>query len=76
MTDNSNLIAKSFATTKKPKAYPSSEITVAVEIIQDNFASDAEREGFTLAVKMHGITFLYLTNSPLPERLFSRPKHN
>lgn len=67
MTNNGNLITKSFATAKKPKACPSSEIAVAVEIIQDNFASDAEREGFTQAVKMHGVTFLYLANSPLPE---------
>ena len=67
MTNNGNLIAKSFATAKKQKACPSSEIAAAVEIIQDNFASHAEREGFTQAVKKHGVTFLYLANSPLPE---------
>ncbi len=67
MTNNGNLATKSFATAKKMKACPSSEIAVAVEIIQDNFATDVGRDEFTQAVKMHGVTFLYLANSPLPE---------
>ncbi|MDD3183047.1 MAG: hypothetical protein PHD48_09630 [Alphaproteobacteria bacterium] len=40
---------------------------VAVEILQDNFSTSADREEFTQAIKRHGVTFLYLANSPIPE---------
>lgn len=64
MTRNNTAIALPPAETPEPMA--SSAEVVAVEILQDNFASDAAREEFSQAIKMHGITFLYLSNSPLP----------
>ncbi|MGE0108451.1 MAG: hypothetical protein AB7S81_01620 [Bdellovibrionales bacterium] len=67
MTNSRNVIAPDLAGAKKPKAYLAAEKALAVEILQDNFASDAERDEFTQAVKMHGVTFLYLANSPLPK---------
>lgn len=51
---------------KMPKPDASPTDVAALAILQDNFSTDAEREEFSRAIKMHGITFLYLSNSPLP----------
>ena len=67
MTNDNTAIALPLIGTPKSNAHPLSREAVAVEIIQDNFASDAERSEFTQAVKMHGVTFMYLANSPLPQ---------
>lgn len=67
MTNDNTAIALPFAEMQQQTARLSASEAVAIEIIQDNFSSDAEREAFTQAVKMHGVTFLYLSNSPLPE---------
>jgi hypothetical protein len=67
MTNNGNLATKSFARTEAPKDSSLLGTAVTVEILQNNFTSDTERNEFTQAVKMHGVTFLYLANSPLPE---------
>ena len=50
----------------KLKARPERAEVVAAEIIHGNFSSDADRDEFTQAIKMHGVTFLYVANSPLP----------
>ncbi|MDD3287475.1 MAG: hypothetical protein PHX43_00515 [Alphaproteobacteria bacterium] len=67
MTNDSAAIASPYIGTQKSKAHPASAEVVATEIIQDNFSSEADREEFTQAIKMHGVTFLYLSNSPIPE---------
>lgn len=64
MTRNNTAIALQPSETPEPKASPAE--VAALEILQGNFASDADREEFSQAIKMHGITFLYLSNSPLP----------
>ncbi len=64
MTNNKTVIAPPRSEPQAPKV--SLGEVVAVEILQDNFASDAAREEFSQAIKLHGITFLYLSNSQLP----------
>lgn len=65
MNNNNTEIALPPSETQEPKALLAE--VVAVEILQDNFASNADREEFAQAVKMHGVTFLCLANSPLPK---------
>lgn len=65
MMDNNTAI--SFAPGKKKKAGTSAAEVAAFEILQDCFASDADREEFLQAVKLHGITFLFLSKSPAPQ---------
>ncbi len=67
MTNNGTIATKSRSDASKQNACLHAKEAVAVEIIQDNFATDVERDGFTRAVKMHGVTFLYLANSPQAE---------
>jgi len=59
MTKDNTAIARSRKTA-------STEV-VAVEILQDTFSTNRDREEFTQAIKRHGVTFLYLANSPIPE---------
>lgn len=54
------------AITKQNTSAESAEV-IAAEILQGNFASKANREKFSRAIKMHGVTFLYVANSPLPQ---------
>lgn len=51
---------------KTRKANASLSDVLAAEILQDNFVSDVDREEFAQAIKLHGITFLQLSNAPLP----------
>lgn len=67
MTNANTKIALPSTETKKPAAQPALSEAVAVEVIHGNFASDADREEFVQTVRMHGVTFLYLANSPLPQ---------
>lgn len=67
MTNDNTAIALPLAKAQALMARPECSEATVLEIIQDNFASDTERDAFTQAVKMHGITFLYLANSPLPQ---------
>ncbi|MDX9689037.1 MAG: hypothetical protein RBT70_01030 [Alphaproteobacteria bacterium] len=67
MTNDNTAIALPFAEMQEQAVHLPASEAVAIEIIQDNFSSDAERDAFTQAVKMHGVTFLYLSNSSLPE---------
>ena len=67
MTNDNTAIARPCVETQKPKAKPASTEVIAAEILQGNFTSGADREEFTQAIKVYGVTFLYLANSPLPE---------
>lgn len=63
MTKNNTAITLESDETQNTKASLSE--VVALEILQDNFASNADCEEFSQAIKVHGITFLYLSHSPL-----------
>jgi len=63
MTKNNTAITLPPDETRNTKA--SLAEVVALEILHDNFSSTADREEFSQAIKVHGITFLYLSNSPL-----------
>lgn len=67
MANTNTAIALPFAEPQELTAHQSAPEAIAVEILQGNFSSDTERDAFTQTVKMHGVTFLYLANSPLPE---------
>ncbi|MDD3028865.1 MAG: hypothetical protein PHS57_01090 [Alphaproteobacteria bacterium] len=57
-------ITKTVVDEQEPNAQ--AEVFTA-EILQGNFASDADREEFAQAIKMHGVTFLYLANASQPQ---------
>jgi hypothetical protein len=65
MTNNIIAIVRPCAGTPKPKTQSALTEVVAAEILQGNFTSDTDRDEFSQAIKMHGVTFLYLANSPL-----------
>jgi hypothetical protein len=64
MTNHHTAITLPTGKTQKTEALPAD--VVALEILQDNFASNDDREEFSRAIKLHGITFLQLSHSPLP----------
>ena len=61
MANNNTAKAESVVETQQPDAQAEA---ITAEILQGTFASDADREEFARAIKMHGVTFLYLANSP------------
>ena len=64
MTNNNTAIALPTGEMQKSNAFTAE--VVALEILQNNFTSEADRDEFSRAVKMHGVTFLQIANSPLP----------
>jgi hypothetical protein len=67
MTNNNTAIVRPCGGTPKPKTKSALRDVIAAEILQGDFASDADRDEFSQAIKMHGVTFLYLANSPLAQ---------
>jgi hypothetical protein len=65
MTKN-NAVPAPCVGVQKPETQLSSAEVVTAEILQGNFTSSADRDEFSQAIMMHGITFLYLANSRIP----------
>lgn len=67
MTNHNTAAAQSCRNERMRTSQKASSDVVAVEILQGHFSTDADREEFSQAIKRHGVTFLYLANSPIPE---------